>query len=329
MAELILSLIDFEEKDLEQLRLVAGERKLVTKMELGGKIPDEIWQQATVILGNPTSEQLKMCDHLKLLQLQSAGADNYCLPGVLPEDVVLCNATGSYGLAIAEHMVGVTMMMAKKLHLYRDQQFAGVWRDLGAVMPITGSRVLVVGLGDIGTEYAIRMYMLGANITGVTRTVKEGPPFVDRMAVTAQLDELLPQADIVALALPGGNATTGIMNAHRIGLMKPGALLLNVGRGSAIDTDALYRALEEGRLGGAALDVTDPEPLPIDHPLWHQPRAVITPHISGGLHLRDIYDKLVVRCIRNVAAYAQERPYESQVDRSTGYAVTRSSAAES
>ena len=76
MAELILSLIDFEEKDLEQLRLVAGERKLVTKMELGGKIPDEIWQQATVILGNPSPEQLKMCDHLELLQLQSAGADN-------------------------------------------------------------------------------------------------------------------------------------------------------------------------------------------------------------------------------------------------------------
>lgn len=325
MAELILSLIDFEEKDLEQLHLVAGERKLVTKAELGGNIPDEIWQQATVILGNPTPNQLNMCDHLKLLQLQSAGADNYCLPGVLPDDVVLCNATGSYGLAIAEHMVGVTMMMAKKLHLYRDQQFAGVWRDLGAVMPITGSRVLVIGLGDIGTEYAIRMYMLGANITGVTRTVKEGPPFVDRMAVTEDLDKLLPEADIVALALPGGNATTGIMNARRIGLMKPGALLLNVGRGTAIDTDALCRALEEGRLGGAALDVTDPEPLPMDHPLWHQPRAVITPHISGGLHLRDIYEKLVVRCIRNVAAYAQGRPFESQVDWSTGYAVTKAS----
>ncbi len=328
MAELILSLIDFEEKDLEQLRLVAGERKLVTKTELDGEIPDEIWQQAAVILGNPTPEQLKLCDHLKLLQLQSAGADNYCLPRVLPEDVVLCNATGSYGLAIAEHMVGVTLMMAKKLHLYRDQQFAGVWRDLGAVMPITGSRVLVVGLGDIGTEYAIRMYMLGANITGVTRTVKEGPPFVDRMASTAQLDELLPQADIVALALPGGKATAGIMNARRIGLMKPGALLLNVGRGNAIDIDALYRALEDGRLSGAALDVTEPEPLPIDHPLWHQPRAVITPHISGGLHLRDIYDKLVVRCIRNVAAYVQGRAYESQVDRSTGYAETKTMAAQ-
>ena len=195
MSELILSLIDFEEKDLAQLRLMAGERKLITKAELGGEIPDEVWENAVMILGNPTPDQLKKAENLRLLQLQSAGADNYCKPGVLPEEVALCNATGSYGLAIAEYMVGVTLMMAKKLHLYRDQQFAGVWRDLGPVMPISGSSVLVIGLGDIGTEYAMRMYTLGANITGVTRTVKEGPPFVEKMATTESLDELLPEAD--------------------------------------------------------------------------------------------------------------------------------------
>ena len=323
MSELILSLIDFEEKDLAQLRLMAGERKLITKAELGGEIPDEVWENAVMILGNPTPDQLKKAENLRLLQLQSAGADNYCKPGVLPEEVALCNATGSYGLAIAEYMVGVTLMMAKKLHLYRDQQFAGVWRDLGPVMPISGSSVLVIGLGDIGTEYAMRMYTLGANITGVTRTVKEGPPFVEKMATTESLDELLPEADIVALALPGGKSTAGIMNEHRIGLMKEGALLINVGRGTAIDTEALTKALAEGRLGGAALDVTDPEPLPVGHPLWNQPRAVITPHISGGLHLRDIYEKLVVRCIRNVAALTQHRPLESLVDRKTGYTYTK------
>ena len=105
--------------------------------------------------------------------------------------------------------------------------------------------------------------------------------------------------------------------------MKEGALLINVGRGTAIDTEALTKALAEGRLGGAALDVTDPEPLPVGHPLWNQPRAVITPHISGGLHLRDIYKKLVVRCIRNVAAFTQHRPLESLVDRKTGYTYTK------
>lgn len=320
--ELILSLIDFEEEDLAQLKVLAGERKLVTGKELNGRIPDDIWGSAAVILGNPTPEQLKKCKNLKLLQLQSAGADNYCAPGVLPEDVTLCNATGSYGLAIAEHMVGVTMMMAKKLHLYRDQQFAAVWRDLGPVMPISGSQVLVIGLGDIGTEYALRMYTLGADITGVTRTPKEGPPFVSKMAVTAQLDELIPKADIIALALPGGKGTTHIIDAHRLSLMKPTALLLNVGRGSAIDTEALTKALADGKLGGAALDVTDPEPLPVNHPLWHEPRAVITPHISGGMHLRDIYEKLAIRCTRNLAAYVQHRPYESVVDRSTGYTVS-------
>ncbi len=323
MPELILSLIDFEEKDLAQLRLMAGERKLVTKSDYNGEIPEEVWENAVMILGNPTFEQLKLCTSLCLLQLQSAGADTYCRPGILPEEVALCNATGSYGLAIAEHMVGVTLMMAKKLHLYRDQQFAGVWRDLGPVLPISGSNVLVIGLGDIGTEYAMRMYTLGANITGVTRTVKEGPPFVEKMATTESLNELLPSADIVALALPGGKSTAGILNQHRISLMKDGALLINVGRGNAVDTEALTQALEAGKLGGAALDVTDPEPLPADHPLWHQPRAVITPHISGGLHLRDIYDKLVVRCIRNVAAFTQHRPLESLVDRKTGYTYTK------
>lgn len=320
--EWILSLIDFEEKDLEQMRLVAGERKLVTRRSFDGEIPDEVWERAVVILGNPTPAQLEKCTSLKLLQLQSAGADQYCRPGVLPESVALCNATGSYGVAIAEYMVGVTLMMAKNLHLYRDQQFAGVWRDLGPVVPIQGSQVLVLGLGDFGTEYALRMYTLGADITGVTRTRKEGPPFVQKMAVTDELDALLPEADIVAMALPGGAATRGIMDGRRIGLMKEGALLLNVGRGTAVDTDALAKALDAGHLRGAALDVTDPEPLPAGHPLWHQPRAVITPHISGGFHMRDVYDKLVVRCIRNIAAFTQGRPLESAVDRSTGYTVS-------
>ena len=265
--ELILSLIDFEEKDLEQMRLVSGERKLVTRRDFDGEIPEEVWERAAIILGNPTPAQLQNCGSLKLLQLQSAGADNYCKPGVLPESVALCNATGSYGVAIAEYMVGVTLMMAKNLHLYRDQQFAGVWRDLGEVVPIQGSRVLVLGLGDIGTEYALRMYTLGADITGITRTHKEGPPFVQKMAVTEELDQLLPEADIVALSLPGGDGTRGILGEKQIRLMKEGALLLNVGRGNAVDTDALTRALETGHLRGAALDVTDPEPLPAGHPI--------------------------------------------------------------
>ena len=320
--ELILSLIDFEEKDLEQMRLVSGERKLVTRRDFDGEIPEEVWERAAIILGNPTPAQLQNCGSLKLLQLQSAGADNYCKPGVLPESVALCNATGSYGVAIAEYMVGVTLMMAKNLHLYRDQQFAGVWRDLGEVVSIQGSRVLVLGLGDIGTEYALRMYTLGADITGITRTHKEGPPFVQKMAVTEELDQLLPEADIVALSLPGGDGTRGILGEKQIRLMKEGALLLNVGRGNAVDTDALTRALEAGHLRGAALDVTDPEPLPAGHRLWHQPRAVITPHVSGGFHMRDVYEKLVVRCTRNIAAFTQGRPLESVVDRSTGYTVS-------
>ena len=256
--------------------------------------------------------------------MQSAGADNYCKPGVLPESVALCNATGSYGVAIAEYMVGVTLMMAKNLHLYRDQQFAGVWRDLGEVVPIQGSRVLVLGLGDIGTEYALRMYTLGADITGITRTHKEGAAFCPEDGGHGRAGPAAAGGRYCRLVAagrrrdPGDSGRKADQTLDRV----LGALLLNVGRGNAVDTDALTRALEAGHLRGAALDVTDPEPLPAGHPLWHQPRAVITPHVSGGFHMRDVYEKLVVRCTRNIAAFTQGRPLESVVDRSTGYTVS-------
>ena len=176
--------------------------------------------------------------------------------------------------------------------------------DVQALLPGAGVRGLLLE-GESGLTVVL------GRLLGVTQAEAQ-----------RELDQLLPEADIVALSLPGGDGTRGILGEKQIGLMKEGALLLNVGRGNAVDTDALTRALEAGHLRGAALDVTDPEPLPAGHPLWHQPRAVITPHVSGGFHMRDVYEKLVVRCTRNIAAFTQGRPLESVVDRSTGYTVS-------
>lgn len=158
---------------------------------------------------------------------------------------------------------------------------------------VWGSATLVVGLGDIGGEYAKRMKALGSYTIGVRRTPGEKPEYLDEIYTTDSLDELLPRADFVALSLPNSPSTYHIMDERRLGLMKPGAYLLNVGRGSAIDGDALCRALKEGRLGGCRVDVTDPEPLPGDHPLWDAPRMVITPHISGQYHLKETFERIV------------------------------------
>ena len=133
------------------------------------------------------------------------------------------------------------------------------------------------------------------------------------------LDQLLPQADVVAVTLPGTEATRGLINKERLAKMKEGAVLLNVGRGFIVDTEALCDALESGHLSGAGVDVTDPEPLPSDHRLWKIPTAVITPHVSGFYHLRETHERIVEIFAENLEHFRNGEPLRNQVDFSTGY----------
>ena len=273
---------------------------------------------ADAIIGNPPAALLQGAAHLQWLQLNSAGADAY-LHGALPAGTVLTNATGAYGLAISEHLLAMLLELMKKLHRYRDNQRQSLWKDEGPVHSVYGSRALVVGLGDIGGEFARRLQALGASVTGVRRSDPQRPPYVDRLVLADELDAVLPEADIVALCLPGTRETTHLLSAERLARMKPGAILLNVGRGSAIDTDALCAALESGHLGGAGLDVTDPEPLPAAHRLWQLPNAVITPHVSGGFHLEETFERIVAISAENLGRFMRGQPLRNQVDKSTGY----------
>ena len=177
----------------------------------------------------------------------------------------------------------------------------------------------VLGLGDIGGEFAKRAKALGARVIGVRRTGTDKPDFVDELIHTDKLDEYLPQADCVAITLPGTTATKGMFDAERMAKMKDGAILLNVGRGMIVDTDALCAALENGKLAGAGVDVTDPEPLPADHPLWKMENAVITPHISGGYHLQETHDRIVRIMAENLKRFLAGEPLRNVVDFSTGY----------
>ena len=281
--------------------------------------PLEVLRETEVFLGNPPRSAFAKCPELKWVQLNSAGADAYTQPGLMAPGAQLTNATGAYGHAIAEHMVGVVFELFKNLHLYRDNQRTGDWRDRGQARSVQGAQVLVVGMGDIGGQFAQKMHLLGAGVWGVRRTPHPAPDYVEGLFLQEDLDRLLPQADIVALALPNTPQTAGLMDRRRLGLMKQDAVLLNVGRGSAVDTDALVEELRSGHLAGAGLDVTDPEPLPPDHPLWRQENAVITPHISGGYHLRHTYEAIMGILLRNVEAFLAGRPLENPVDFETGY----------
>lgn len=247
-------------------------------------VTEEVIRDAEVILGNVDPALLKYAEELKWLQLNNAGTEGFC-DGALPKEAVLTNATGAYGLAISEHMIGVLFELQKKLNLYARNQREHVWKSEGHVHVIQGSRVLVIGMGDIGTMFAQKMKALGCRTVGIKRHEGRKPEGVDDLYTLERLERELPKADIVAMSLPGNQDTYHMMNAERLALMKENAVLINVGRGITVDTDALVQALQEKRIAGACLDVTDPEPLPADHPLWNMENVILTPHISGGYAL--------------------------------------------
>ena len=282
----------------------------------GQPVTQEDVDWAQVILGNVPAAMLHGSPALEWLQTNSAGVEAYIQPGVLAGDTLL---TGAYGLAIAEHMLGMLLELFKKLELYRDAQKSGAWQSQGAVKAVYGSTVLVLGMGDIGGEFAARCKALGAKVIGVRRSPRPCPEYADEVHLLEDLDSLLPQADVVAVTLPGTDATRGLMSRERLAKMKEGAVLLNVGRGFIVDTEALCDALERGHLSGAGVDVTDPEPLPPTHRLWNIPTAVVTPHISGFYHLRETHERIVGIFLENLRHFQAGEPLRNLVDFATGY----------
>ena len=274
---------------------------------------------AHVILGNVDPGLLGKAPNLRWMQTSSAGVEGYIKPGALPPGTLLTNATGAYGLAISEHMLGMLLMLFKKLELYRDAQLNEAWSDQGNVRSLVGARVLILGMGDIGGCFGRLCKAMGAYVIGLRRTDAACPDYADQVHLQDKLDELLPSADVVAVTLPGTSATRNLLDKRRIGLMKAGAVVLNVGRGCIIDTEALCDALESGHLGGAGLDVTDPEPLPKGHRLWKLPTAVVTPHVSGGYHLFETHNKIAGIFAENLRRFVSGEDLINQVDFSTGY----------
>ena len=286
-------------------------------------VEDALWADA--VLGNLPVPLIRQNDHLEWFQSNAAGPNNYLEPGVLPEGCIVTNATGAYGLAISECMLAMWLSLLKELPTYRDNQREHRWAPTGhSVGSIAGSRVLCVGMGDIGSNFARRAHALGAEVVGVRRTVHPDTPCPDyclRVVAQSQLDEELPEADLIAMSLPGTEETYHMFDAGRFARCKDGAILLNVGRGTTVDSDALVEALRSGKIFGAGLDVTDPEPLPADHPLWGEPGAIITPHNSGKFSLPKTLDNIVDIFIHNLKRYAEGLPLDNQVSRTTRYAA--------
>ena len=276
-------------------------------------------RSADVIIGSPSPELIGASEKLRWLQLDSAGADAYVRPGVLHEKTVLTNATGAYSKAVAEHAFAVTLMLQKKLHLYRDDQRQARWGDRGMVSSLAGATAVVVGLGDIGLYYARLVKAMGAYVIGVKRRGSPLPEGVDELALSPALDSVLPRADVVMSVLPSTPDTIHLYTPERFDLMKDSALFINCGRGNAVAGEVLYDALTSHKIAAAAIDVAESEPLPPDSPLWGLEDLVITPHVSGNYHLPDILERVVDIASGNLRAFLRGEPLENLVDFSTGY----------
>lgn len=209
---------------------------------------------------------------LRVVQLVSAGVEPW-LP-VVPDGVVLCNGRGVHGGSTAELAVAGMLAVLRELPRFAAAQAERRW-DPADTGGLTGSRVLVLGAGDIGMRIAAATRIFDAEVTLVARTSRDG------VRLLADLPALLPEHDVVAIAIPHTPETHGLVDGAFLAAMPDGALLVNIARGGIVDTDALLAELLAGRLR-AFLDVTEPEPLPAEHPLWDAPNLLLTPHVGGG-----------------------------------------------
>jgi phosphoglycerate dehydrogenase-like enzyme len=223
---------------------------------------------------------------LRVVQSVSAGVDS--LVPLVPEGVILCGASGAHDIAVAEWVVAMLLTLRRRLPEFYELQKQGLWDSnaggwittgpplIGPVDDLDGANVLILGHGSIGRALAARLAPFGAHVVGIARHARADtePP--------ASLSRLLPEADAVVLLLPLTPETKGAVDARFLAQMKERALLINAARGGIVDMDALLDALYAGRIR-AALDVTDPEPLPPEHPLWQAPNVLITPHVAGAV----------------------------------------------
>jgi len=262
---------------------------------------------ADAVIGFCSDHIVAAARDLVWVQIFGAGSER-CLAvdKVGNGDILLTNMQKMSSPVIGEHAVAMMMSLARGLVSYAKVMPSGAWeRGLarsGGTTTLAGKTVLVAGLGGIGTAVARRAHGLRMQVIATRNSSRVAPDFVDYVGLSGELLELAARADVVVNALPLTPKTTKLFNRAFFDAVKPGALFINVGRGGSVVTDELVAALKDGRIGGAGLDVTEPEPLPADHELWQMNNVIITPHVAASGGERDRYGVLVEENVRRFIA---------------------------
>ncbi|WP_236254318.1 D-2-hydroxyacid dehydrogenase [Mucisphaera calidilacus] len=234
--------------------------------------------EAEVVIGTLPKEAIGDAPKLRWLQMGSAGVNSW-IPHV-PEGVILTSAVGVYDEAMADHVFGLLLGLTRRIGEAQDRQREGRWRGAEGCLELAGMTMGIMGYGSIGRSVARRARAFGMRVVGLRRR-PEPDALAEAVYGMEELDAFLARSEVLVVILPGTDHTRGKLDERALGLLPESALIVNVGRGSTIRTDALVAMLASGRVGGAGLDVTDPEPLPEGHALWTTPNTLITAHYGG------------------------------------------------
>lgn len=257
---------------------------------------------------------------LRWLCTPFAGNDLFMDPDAFANpDALLTNSSGAYGVTISEHVIMVLLEILRRQHEYQAHIAKREWVRRLPVRSIFGSRITLLGTGDIGQETLYRLRSFAPeSITGVNRSGRNPDDLFDRIVRSDRLDTVLPETDILIISLPGTKETFHIIGETQLKQLPDRAVIINVGRGAVLDQAALEKELRSGRLY-AGLDVFETEPVPPDSTLWDCPRLVITPHVAGDTTLPHTMDRIIDLFLEDLENYCTGRPLKRLVDRSLGY----------
>jgi len=281
-------------------------------------------RDADVLIGWSLSpEQLRLATRLRWIYSITAAIDQFLFPEMLASGIAITNAAGVHGPVVAEHAMALLLALARRVpsavryQKRRRWAMREIWDEQPRVREVAGATLAVIGLGHIGAEVVSRAAALKMRVIGVRQHPERGARGAHEVLCYDRLDDAIARADFVVLAAPLTPQTRCIIDQRRLRLFRPGAYLINVSRGALVDENALAKALREGALGGAALDVFAEEPLPRRSPLWKLPQVLITPHtafLSAG-----VWERHYQAFAENFRRYLASEPLEGVVDKSQGY----------
>lgn len=312
--------VPFCAEQIDTLNALAARGGYETLWCENGSLPTaEEASECEVLMGYFPPDLIKTMPALKWVQTPAAGVERLCGDIYQNPNAILTNCSGAFGVAISEYMLTGLLMLMRNMPAYMHNKQNHVWKCVSTCRSICGSRITVVGMGDIGSSFAARAKAMGAYVRGVRRTAGTAPENFDEVYTSDHLIEAVKAVDAVVMCLPGTKSTAGIISKKVIDAMDPGTIVVNCGRGYTMDQGALIAALQENRLAGAVLDVFEVEPLEKSSPLWDMENVILTPHISGHdddpINIASIYSIFV----ENLERWINQQPLTHVVDRARGY----------